>query len=94
MGIVASKKSVGNAPQRNRAKRLLRELFRLHRDAFPGGVDVVVIARTGADALTLDAVRAECLPLLASGRMRALVAAARRDGLAPGADSGERRGDP
>ncbi|MFO0548891.1 MAG: ribonuclease P protein component [Polyangiaceae bacterium] len=43
MGVVASRK-VGNAVARNRAKRLLRALFRLHKDAFPSDVDVVLLA--------------------------------------------------
>jgi len=44
LGIVASRK-LGDAVRRNRAKRLIREVFR--RSEFPGrrGVDVVVIPR-------------------------------------------------
>lgn len=42
LGVAASKK-LGSAPERNRAKRLARELFRRHRR--PAGVDVVVVPR-------------------------------------------------
>jgi ribonuclease P protein component len=58
IGIVATKK-VGDATQRNRIKRLCRECFRLWPDFLPDGVDLVVIAREGADALTLEKVRGE-----------------------------------
>src|SRR5215210_1249177 len=45
LGIVASKK-LGDAVRRNRAKRLVRELFR-HAEVLPtaGGIDVIVIPR-------------------------------------------------
>jgi ribonuclease P protein component len=43
LGIVASRK-LGDAVRRNRAKRLIREVFR-HLDASGAGVDVVVIPR-------------------------------------------------
>lgn len=46
LGVIASKKMVGNrAVVRNRAKRIFRQIFRAHPDAFPAGWDVIVIAR-------------------------------------------------
>lgn len=44
VGVVASKR-VGKAVERNRAKRLLREVFRLNRHDFQKNVDVVLVAR-------------------------------------------------
>ena len=44
LGVVASRK-IGNAVERARAKRRLRELFRRNRDAFRGTDDVVLVAR-------------------------------------------------
>jgi len=58
LGLVVSRK-VGGAVQRNRVKRLCRECFRAWPDLLPAGVDLVVIARPGAQALTLATVRAE-----------------------------------
>ena len=48
LGITASKKAVGNAVNRNRAKRLLRETFRLSKaelNEFDGKFDWVLNAR-------------------------------------------------
>ena len=42
LGIAATRK-MGPAVERNRAKRLVRELFRHHKPA--GGLDVVVVPR-------------------------------------------------
>jgi len=44
LGITASRK-IGGAVIRNRAKRLVREAFRVTNDLFPPGIDVVVIVR-------------------------------------------------
>lgn len=44
VGVIASRR-VGNAVLRNRAKRRLRELFRVHQDKLPPSCDVVLIAR-------------------------------------------------
>lgn len=44
LGAVTSRK-IGNAVARNRARRLLREAFRLHQNALPSPVDLVLVAR-------------------------------------------------
>jgi ribonuclease P protein component len=46
-GFTATKK-VGGAVQRNRAKRRLREVFRLHQAHVPGDCDLLLIARSSA----------------------------------------------
>jgi len=43
LGIIASRK-VGKAVIRNRAKRRIREIFRLNKERFSAGTDVVVIS--------------------------------------------------
>ena len=45
VGVVASRASVGNAVQRARAKRRLRELYRRHQHLVPPTVDLVLTAR-------------------------------------------------
>ena len=47
IGISVSKK-VGNSVIRHRITRLIRESFRLNEYMFNSGLDIVVIARTGA----------------------------------------------
>lgn len=44
LGVVASRK-VGNSVQRAKARRRLRDVYRRHRHALRGGVDVVLVAR-------------------------------------------------
>jgi ribonuclease P protein component len=44
LGVVTSKK-IGGAVQRNRARRLLRESFRLHQHEFAQPVELVLVAR-------------------------------------------------
>ncbi len=47
IGTVASKKQVGNAVNRNRVKRLIKEVFRNQKNDLPA-VDLVVIAKNGS----------------------------------------------
>jgi ribonuclease P protein component len=46
-GVVVSKRTFRRAVDRNRAKRLLREAFRLSRHRLAPDVDVILIARAG-----------------------------------------------
>jgi ribonuclease P protein component len=45
LGVVASKRSFHEAVERSRAKRLLREAYRLNRFRFSGRQDVILVAR-------------------------------------------------
>lgn len=58
LGITATRK-LGGAVSRNRAKRLLREVFRLHPEIFPRGADVVIIVRGQAHRLSFEQAVAE-----------------------------------
>ena len=44
-GVIASKRTFRRAVDRNRAKRLLREAFRLERSKLPFACDIVLVAR-------------------------------------------------
>lgn len=58
LGLTVSRK-VGGAVQRNQLKRRLREFFRGHYERFSPAVDISLIAKTGAAAVTMAQIREE-----------------------------------
>ena len=62
LGITVSKK-LGHAVVRNRTRRRLREVYRLHEEQFTPGWDIVVVARTRAVEAPFDKLTASFLRL-------------------------------
>ncbi len=63
IGISVSKK-VGNSVIRHRIKRLVKESYRLHENMFNSGLDIVVIAREGANAIEYREMESALLHLM------------------------------
>ena len=63
LGVVTSK-AVGNAVARNRARRLMRESFRLHQRELAGPVDLVLVARPSIAGKKLADVERDFLRVL------------------------------
>ena len=62
LGVVTSRK-VGGAVVRNRARRLLREAYRLHKQELKTNLQIVMIARNAINGKRLQDVEAEILRL-------------------------------
>lgn len=67
LGLTVSRR-VGNAPQRNRVKRLLRECFRLYLQHENPGYDFSIIARSGAPELSFEQALRELTGCMRTGR--------------------------
>jgi ribonuclease P protein component len=78
LGLVVAR-TIGTAVRRNRVKRLCRECFRTWPDLLPDGVDLVVIARTGAPELCLAQVQGEWRTVQPQLRKRAAEALAQTE---------------
>jgi len=63
LGVTVSRK-VGNAVQRNRTKRMIREFFRQHYRLIKQGTEISIIAKKGADRLKYREVCKELTVLL------------------------------
>jgi len=58
------KKALGNAVQRNRSRRRLREILRLHRQEISPGWDIVIHPRSSAATADFSALTQELLKLI------------------------------
>jgi ribonuclease P protein component len=63
VGISVGKR-VGRAVLRNRIKRVLREICRIHKNAFPGGSRTAIVVKVAPSPAGMAAVSAELLPAI------------------------------
>lgn len=63
MAVVASKK-IGNAVQRNRVRRRVKELFRRNKDLLTTPVDMIVVTKKGVQDATWEDMRTQYLSVI------------------------------
>lgn len=68
LGVVTSKK-IGNSVARSRARRLLRESFRLHQNDFNQAVDLVLVARPSIAGRAFADVEKDFLKVMRQARL-------------------------
>jgi len=69
LGVVTSKK-IGGAVERSRARRLLRESFRLHQHEFTQPVELVLVARNSIAGKKFADVEKDFLNVLSKAGLR------------------------
>jgi ribonuclease P protein component len=72
IGVVTSRK-IGGAVQRSRARRLLREVFRLHQGELSRPLDVVLVARQSIARKKLAGVERDFLQTLQRTKLAKIV---------------------
>ena len=60
LGITATKK-IGCAVERNRARRIIKEAYRLSEEVLPVGMDIVIVARKRAVFAKMQTIRKSLL---------------------------------
>jgi ribonuclease P protein component len=68
LGVITSRK-IGGAVVRNRARRLMREAFRLHQHDLAGTVDLVLVARPSIAGKGLAEVEKDFLTTLRKAKL-------------------------
>jgi ribonuclease P protein component len=65
LGIVVGKRSVPGSVERNRVKRVLREVFRRNKPFF-GSMDLVIVAKKGSEGLDYAQAKGEIEAIVGS----------------------------
>jgi len=65
----STRKKLGNAVRRNRARRLMREAFRLHQHEIRRGMEYLFLWTGQVEGVKLNRVEREMLDLLKSGEL-------------------------
>jgi ribonuclease P protein component len=52
LGISVSSKTCANLVERNRIKRLIRQVYRLHKEKFGAGRDIIVVLKKSPEQIT------------------------------------------
>lgn len=89
LGLTSTKK-IGCAVKRNRARRVIREAYRLLEERMNAGYDIVIVARTKATAVPMFAVKRDLeRSMVSCGILKAKVSSAEEGPYNVGTDTAE-----